>query len=142
VKLQVLMADVVETLQSGKQLLCGLYPDRVMVVGVAPDSPEIDESHPLLLQAAFLITLTELAVGPHLVGIQFVHGDGSAMHPFRPPINVASIPGSSTNIVMTRVDLPVKGYGVHNITFTVDDQEPVIVGFEIRLLPHGIAQIS
>jgi len=135
VKLQVLLADAVDTMQSGKHLVYGLYPDRVMVTSVPPDTQEPSEEVRIVVSAAFFVTVTGRTAGAHAIGIRFLHGDGSPMHKQRDPLQVVAIDGAGTNIVVSKVDFALKAYGAHFLELAVDEESPVLTDFEIRRGP-------
>ena len=132
-KLQLLVADTIETLASGKMVLLGVYTDRVIVLELPPDLPDPPVSdHPVGLDLAFLVTITEIEPGSHTAQLKFLDPDGRPVHEPRPGVQVVAPELGGLNILMRRVPMPVRRLGVHKVIVTVDDDEELTASFELR----------
>jgi hypothetical protein len=96
------VADDIQTLINGKQVLTGLYPDRVVIALSKPEWPEgPTEQAPFAIQTlSLLVCLTGMPVGRHDVDFDILSPTGQPMQYSRRGMQTEAQENGSVSLVI------------------------------------------
>lgn len=93
------VADILDTLSSGKMVAHGLFPDRVIVFGVPHDAPSPSFETPYGAMVSFGICVSGAPPGRSQFEVKFEHEDGEAL-PSSAAGSIDVNEGDSANILL------------------------------------------
>ena len=125
------VADNFQTLQDGKVLAVGLYPDKVVVMNIPVDAPEPSRELPFGINLGLLLCLVDLPSDDVAGKIIILPPSG---HALAPPMSFAvqAQAGRSANIVLAANPFPVSEPGVYQVVVDIADLH-IAESFEIRM---------
>lgn len=113
------MADMFDTLQSGKLVALGLYTDRTMVLHIPPEAPTPSEENPVAVPVTLCFCIQGLDDTEHTFKLSFEGPDGSAS-PMRLGGNFKGRTGSSGNLVHRFEPFLLNQIGPHQAILDID----------------------
>lgn len=127
------VADSIQPLASGKPLVSGLYPDRVVLFNLDQDMPqEPTPERPFALQdLSFLITLTGLPTGDYKGSVRFFDPRGNEMPYTQSDLPITAMTGSSVNVNVSMRPFVAPHFGEYKVRIEVD-QWAAECNFEMR----------
>lgn len=122
-KLDLLVADHIDTLKSGKPIALGVYADGVVVLDSGPDIPEPSDAQPWAVSLSFLLSVAGLPSGAHELQISLLNPAGVPItDPDRPPLLIRVAEGQSAIVIVPNTQpLACTMMGEHKFKVSVGD---------------------
>ena len=125
------VADNFQTLQDGKVLAVGLYPDKVVVMNIPVDAPEPSRELPFGINLGLLLCLVDLPSDDVAGKITILPPSGHTLAPAM-SFAVQARAGRSANIVLVANPLLVSEPGLYQVVVDIADLH-IAESFEIRM---------
>lgn len=128
------IADDIRQLVGGKQLLLGVFPDRVVVLKAPASAIENATEVPLALRLSLLACVSGLDAGRHTLELSIdIPGERSARRVIPPVEQVLAEGNTSMNVIVNVDPLLVREPGVFAVQCVVDQTTTLHSEFTIRL---------
>lgn len=138
-KLILYVADEFKSLEGGKALAVGLFPDRVVVLNVPRTTPPPTAELPYGIPLGLLVCVLDLPAAE-------VSGSGSIETPTGPSrmslqrVTLRGAVGGSANLQMRFDPFLVTAPGTYSFTLSFDGFDPLSASFEFRIEPSDEIQ--
>lgn len=129
-KLNFYLADEVRSEQSGKQMLLGLYPDKVVIVNIPHNQGDNTPEGYILDKLSFLVSVGD-AIGKHSASVQIISPSGKPLGEETALPDFELKEGKSHSLVIESKPFPFSETGNYKLIIILD-KEPHEFIFEIR----------
>lgn len=127
------VADDIQSLADQKTLMVGVYTDRVLVVHLPKDAPEIaSQETPIGIPSlSVMFTVIGLEPGEHQGQPKLLYPDGSLSPGDLQPFKFSVAPGGAANLLFKFAPFIMPQAGKYTVAVAVDDV-PLEAFFEVR----------